>query len=37
MNEIEQWESEKVLSVLQYELFTKELDEAFFELNKESK
>ena len=37
LDEVEKWDSEKVLSLIQYESFTKILDEAFFELNKDKK
>ena len=35
LNEVEQWDSEKVLTLLEYEGFIKTLDEAFHDLNKE--
>ncbi len=37
LNEILEWSSEKVLSALDYENFTNDMEAAFIELNKDTK
>lgn len=37
LNEIRDWDSETVLSALQYDIFIRDLEEAFFEMNKDRK